>query len=167
MALMEQWREFATEKGNDKRTGKAFWTDYFQQEKGFYEKLLDEKDVITGTVKELAERYGIDVIRFTGVLDGIDESLKKANPLEEMDEDTVVSLDYDKEKLFKNMVESQADWLYNLPQWDQHLTIERRKELNHEQRASHTIVKEKKIFPNDPCPCGSGKKYKHCCGRKK
>ena len=26
---------------------------------------------------------------------------------------------------------------------------------------------EKKIYPNDPCPCGSGKKYKQCCGRKK
>ncbi|GAA6502793.1 SEC-C metal-binding domain-containing protein [Blautia sp.] len=25
----------------------------------------------------------------------------------------------------------------------------------------------KKIYPNDPCPCGSGKKYKHCCGKKK
>lgn len=24
----------------------------------------------------------------------------------------------------------------------------------------------KKIYPNDPCPCGSGKKYKHCCGKK-
>ena len=27
------------------------------------------------------------------------------------------------------------------------------------------IVKEKKIYPNDPCPCGSGKKYKKCCGK--
>ena len=26
---------------------------------------------------------------------------------------------------------------------------------------------EKKIYPNDPCPCGSGKKYKQCCGRKR
>ena len=25
---------------------------------------------------------------------------------------------------------------------------------------------EKKIYPNDPCPCGSGKKYKKCCGRR-
>ena len=25
---------------------------------------------------------------------------------------------------------------------------------------------EKKVYPNDPCPCGSGKKYKQCCGRK-
>ena len=23
----------------------------------------------------------------------------------------------------------------------------------------------KKVYPNDPCPCGSGKKYKNCCGR--
>ncbi|MEQ2575744.1 SEC-C metal-binding domain-containing protein [Mediterraneibacter faecis] len=29
------------------------------------------------------------------------------------------------------------------------------------------IVKEKKVYPNDHCPCGSGKKYKKCCGRKK
>lgn len=28
------------------------------------------------------------------------------------------------------------------------------------------IVKEKKVYPNDPCPCGSGKKYKKCCGKK-
>lgn len=28
------------------------------------------------------------------------------------------------------------------------------------------VVKEKKIYPNDPCPCGSGKKYKKCCGKK-
>ena len=27
------------------------------------------------------------------------------------------------------------------------------------------IVKEKKVYPNDPCPCGSGKKYKKCCGK--
>lgn len=28
------------------------------------------------------------------------------------------------------------------------------------------VVKEKKIYPNDPCPCGSGKKYKKCCGKR-
>ena len=27
------------------------------------------------------------------------------------------------------------------------------------------VVKAEKIYPNDPCPCGSGKKYKKCCGR--
>lgn len=29
-----------------------------------------------------------------------------------------------------------------------------------------TIVKDKKVYPNEPCPCGSGKKYKKCCGKK-
>ncbi len=33
-----------------------------------------------------------------------------------------------------------------------------------EQKRRPTI-KTKKIRPNEPCPCGSGKKYKHCCGR--
>ena len=28
-----------------------------------------------------------------------------------------------------------------------------------------TVVKGAKIGRNDPCPCGSGKKYKHCCGK--
>lgn len=27
------------------------------------------------------------------------------------------------------------------------------------------VVTEKKLYPNDPCPCGSGKKYKKCCGK--
>ena len=29
----------------------------------------------------------------------------------------------------------------------------------------HTKVKKEKIGRNDPCPCGSGKKYKQCCGK--
>ena len=33
------------------------------------------------------------------------------------------------------------------------------------QRAPKTR-ETKKVYPNDPCPCGSGKKYKQCCGRK-
>lgn len=39
---------------------------------------------------------------------------------------------------------------------------------NKDDSTSHTPKKreEKKVYPNDPCPCGSGKKYKQCCGRK-
>ena len=44
-------------------------------------------------------------------------------------------------------------------------TEEKRKELYKEQKNSGTIRKEKKIGRNDPCPCGSGKKYKKCCGK--
>ena len=83
---------------------------------------------------------------------------------QEMDANTTVSLDFDLEKLYYNMVEANAEWLYELPQWDALLTKERRKELFLQQRKSNTIVREKKVGRNDPCPCGSGKKYKKCCG---
>ena len=115
--------------------------------------------------EELADKYGMELNYMVGFLDGINDSLKNPNPIEEMEADTVVSLDYDKEKLYYNMVAAKADWLYGLEQWDALLTPERRKELYKEQRSSTTVVKPPKIGRNDPCPCGSGKKYKKCCGR--
>jgi preprotein translocase subunit SecA len=100
----------------------------------------------------------------TGFLDGINDSLKEANPIEEMEEDTEVSLAFDKELLYKNMVGAQADWLYGLEEWNDIFDEDKRKELYKEQKRSTTIVKGDKIGRNDPCPCGSGKKYKKCCG---
>ena len=41
------------------------------------------------------------------------------------------------------------------------------KKLYKEQKESTTIRKGKKVGRNDPCPCGSGKKYKFCCGKNK
>ncbi len=38
-------------------------------------------------------------------------------------------------------------------------------EASSDGSVSATVVKKKKVGRNDPCPCGSGKKYKHCCGR--
>ena len=143
-----------------------FWADYFNQEKVVYEELLSAPDtIVTGTVKELAERYQMDINYMVGFLDGINDSLKAPNPIEEMDEETNVSLEYDKEKLYYNMVAAKADWLYELPQWESLLSEERRKELYREQKQSGTVRKEKKVGRNDPCPCGSGKKYKQCCVR--
>ncbi len=166
MSLLETWRNEAYYAERDQRSSDLFWANYFNQEKGVYEQLLSEPDVVVeGTVKELAEKYGLDLMIMVGVLDGINDSLKNPNPIEEMEEDTVVNLGYDQELLYKNMVEAKADWLYNLPQWDALIPEERRKELYKEQKRSHTVVKEKKVGRNDPCPCGSGKKYKHCCGR--
>ena len=72
---------------------------------------------------------------------------------------------YDKEKLYYNMVGCKADWLYELPQWDNLLDEQTRKDLYKKQKLSGTVVKGKKIGRNDPCPCGSGKKYKFCCGK--
>ena len=166
MTLLENWRNKAYGEGTDNQQKDALWKDYFAVEKGIYEKLLaDVTAVESGTVKELAEKFGTDVQTMTGFLDGINDSLKEANPIETMEEDTPVRLEIDPEKLYYNMVEAKANWLYGLPQWESILTEEKRKELYKLQKASGTVRKPHKIGRNDPCPCGSGKKYKHCCGR--
>lgn len=166
MALLQEWRDVAYSQEADKAQLQKFWTNYFLIEKGIYEKLLTNPDeVVRGTVKDLADKFEVDVMTMVGFLDGINDSLKVQNPIEEMDENTEVNLGFDKEMLYKNMVDAKADWLYELPQWDEILTPDKRKELYKSQKASGTVRKGKKIFPNDPCPCGSGKKYKKCCGR--
>ena len=165
MALLEQWQKIAYNEKTDRGELQRFWQRYFLLEKGVYEKLLTNPDEkVEGTVKELADKYGVEVLLMTGFLDGINDSLKTPNPIETMEEDTEVSLDYDKEKLYYNMVACKADWLYELPQWDNLLDEATRKDLYKKQKLSGTIVKGKKIGRNDPCPCGSGKKYKQCCG---
>lgn len=164
--LLEQWKDIAYDETADRGQLQNFWGSYFQIEKEIYEKLLSNPDEeVRGTVKELAERYGQDVMTMVGFLDGIDESLVVPNPIDRMDEDTVVNLVFDKEKLYKNMVAARADWLYELPQWKEIFSESELKKLYKEQKESTTIRKGKKIGRNDPCPCGSGKKYKKCCGK--
>lgn len=167
MALLKKWRDMAYSETANKGDLQRLWADYFQKEKEIYTELLKNPDeTVSGTVKELAEKYSVDIMTMTGFLDGINDSLKEANPIEEMEEDTGVNLGFDKELLYKNMVAAGADWLYELPEWEEIFDEDRRKELYREQKSSMTVVKPDRIYPNDPCPCGSGKKYKKCCGRK-
>ena len=148
MALLQEWRDYAYKFDDRTAEGQQFWLNYFNIEKGIYEQLLADKDtVVSGTVKELADKYETELQMFVGFLDGINDSLKEANPIEEMDENTQVSLDIDFEKLYYNMVGCRAEWLYNLKEWDDILTEERRKELYKESRNSTTVVKGK-IHPH-------------------
>ncbi len=165
MSLLQEWRESAYSLDINSKEGQLFWNNYFVIEKGIYEQLLSNPEMVeAGTVKQLADKYGTSIQIMVGFLDGINESLVTPNPIEEMTEDTEVTLDFDNEKLYYNMVGADAEWLYTLPQWDSLLTEARRKELYLEQKKSGTVRKDKKIGRNDPCPCGSGKKYKKCCG---
>lgn len=167
MTLLEEWRSVAYNEKTPENQLRKLWEAYFEEERDIYRQLLKNPDeVVTGTVKELADKYGVTIMTMTGFLDGINDCLKERNPIEEMDENTQVNLGFDKALLFKGMVESDADWLYLLEEWNDIFDMETRKALYREQKSSTTIVKEARVYPNDPCPCGSGRKYKKCCGRK-
>ena len=168
MALLKKWRDIAYNETANKGDLQRFWNTYFEAETVIYATLLKNPDeVVTGTVKELADKFEVSVMTMTGFLDGINDSLVNPNPIDEMEEDTVVNLGFDKALLYKNMVAAQADWLYGLEEWEAIFDEETRKALYKEQKSSTTVVKEEKVYPNDPCPCGSGKKYKKCCGKNK
>ena len=143
MALLQEWRDYAYAHDDNTQAGQQFWLNYFAVEKGIYEKLLSNKDVVEqGTVKELADKFETDLQLFTGFLDGINDSLKTENPIDTMEEDTVVSLDIDYEKLYYNMVACKAEWLYTLEQRNDILTPERQKELYKQQKSSTTVVRQ-------------------------
>ena len=166
MALLQEWQKIAYDESKKQGEVQKVWQRYFLLEKSVYEQLLTNPDeAVEGTVKELAEKYNLDILEMAGFLDGINDSLVTPNPIETMEEDTKVSLAFDKVKLYKNMVDAKADWLYNLPMWDNIFDAETKKALYLEQKKSGTVIVGKKVGRNDPCPCGSGKKYKHCCGK--
>ena len=97
VTLLEQWRNIAYDQSASNVQMQQFWGSYFMIEKDIYEQLLTNPDEeVKGTVKELAEKYGQEVMTMVGFLDGINDSLVTPNPIETMDEDTVVSLAFDK-----------------------------------------------------------------------
>ncbi len=164
MGLLEQWKELAN-KERSQHANDAFWKDYLEKEQKNYEYILENRqNVFEGTPSELAVKFGMDETTFAGFLDGINTSLTEPLELSGIESDTPVTMNIDFEKLYFNMLDAKADWLYNLEQWDGILSQEKRSQITKEYRTSKIAVSTK-VGRNDPCPCGSGKKYKKCCGK--
>lgn len=165
MNLLTKWRELS-ENLETQEAEIKFWEEYLKVEASIYNEILNNKvEVVEGKVADLAAKYNTSVEYFMGFIDGISESLKEDITLETIEADSTIKLDIDFEKLYYNMVEVEAHWLYNLPGWETILPAAKRKELQKAYKTSKTVVKEEKVGRNDACPCGSGKKYKKCCGK--
>ena len=166
MGLYTNWTDYVVNYVKEKGEP-AFWAEYSAVEKNIYTKILANHTAeVKGSIKELADQYGTSTIFFMGFLDGINESLVAALELESIEEDSNIDLKINFEQLYFNMLDAKADYLYQLPQWDAIFSAEKRKDIQRQWRDSKTIVNENKIGRNDPCPCGSGKKYKKCCANK-
>ncbi|NLM73503.1 MAG: SEC-C domain-containing protein [Clostridiaceae bacterium] len=163
MSLFEQWQEKLQNQNNDIKT-REFLDNYLSKETEAYKNILgNNTKVLEGRVSDLAKQYDMDEITFTGFLDGINTSLESEIDLQDLTSESEIKLNIDFEKLYYNMLGAKAPWLYNLDEWDNILSKEERvairKQFNEDHRAVST-----KVGRNDPCPCGSGKKYKKCCG---
>ncbi len=163
MSLLQEWEANIPDSTNQQAYQK-YWRDFFQTEENIYKNILASKEkTIKGTVEELATHYNTSVHEMVGFLDGIKESLTEEFIVEELVADSLVDIEIDYEKLLFNMYKAKADWLYSLEEWKDILSEEDRKRIKKEYSASGTIRKEADPKRNDPCPCGSGKKYKKCC----
>jgi len=165
MTLFKQWRELIENQTD--ATFKDFWTEYSGAETKIYSAILDKpEEKVSGKIGELAAEHDVRPVIYMGFLDGINTSLKGGEiELENLDENSEIELDIDMEKLLYNMLAADAEYLYTLPQWESVLSADKIKEIVKAFKKSKTVVKGEKIGRNDPCPCGSGKKYKKCCGK--
>ena len=164
LRLYDAWKRIAFDTQN--QPVKHVWDDYLAREKAVYENILRGKTTrFEGTVAEIGEQLGLNPTFTCAFLDGIHEAVDGLPDIKELEEETPVILQIDFVRLFKQMVEYKAEPLYTLPEWNSILTPEEQKQYYTEQKKSHTIIRnEAKVGRNDPCPCGSGKKYKKCCG---
>ncbi|MDO4517704.1 MAG: SEC-C metal-binding domain-containing protein [Bacillota bacterium] len=163
--LFDQWKELMETQTEE--SFPEFWEEYSGAETKIYSDILDKpEEVMSGKVGELAAKYEVRPVIFMGFLDGINESIEKANDVENLEEDSEVEIKIIPETLFYNMLKAEADYLFSLEQWLDILGEDKMREIAKSYRQSRTVRRESpKIGRNDPCPCGSGKKYKHCCGR--
>ena len=113
--LFDQWREKAYNSSMSQDDIETFWNKFNKDEKMCYKKLLDIKNYpILGTVEHFVKMFNVDIITFIGFLDGLNNSLKTPNNLENLTMQTIITLDYDTELLYKNMKEANFD----LSIWD-------------------------------------------------
>ena len=165
MSLYSNWTDMVVEYVKTKGE-KAFWDEYSAIETKVYRDLLaDHKNVKKVMISNLAKEYNTTEEFIMGFVDGINDSLNNPYDLESVDSNTELVFDINLEKLYFNMLDEKADYLYNLPQWDGIFSVEKRHEIEKEYKDSKTVRNENKVGRNDLCPCGSGKKYKKCCGK--
>lgn len=165
MTLYEQWDKYGEGNRSEDEYRKII-EDYLVREKNIYEYILSNLDeVVEGTIADLGKKFEMDEVEFVGFVDGINESISEKYDLQSLTGESVVRFELDLKKLYWNMLDASAEWLYGLEQWNTILTQEERLKIKKDFNRSKIVVKDKKIGRNELCVCGSGKKYKKCCGK--
>ena len=163
MSLYSQWNDI-THMERTPEENQAFWDEYFAIETEAYKKILARKDdFYDDKLNELAAEFEMEPVVFAGFMDGINASLESEYDLDKIKDASKITLKINFEKLYYNMLEAKAKWLYTLDEWDDIYTEKERRDIRDKWRRDKQAVSTK-VGRNSPCPCGSGKKYKKCCG---
>ena len=128
MSLYKQWTDMVVEYVKTKGEA-AFWNEYTKIETAIYRDLLANKEVVKTTIADFAKKYETSEEFTMGFVDGINESLNNPYDLEALTATDEIVLDINLEKLYFNMLEAKAEYLYNLPQWDAIFSAENRREI--------------------------------------
>ena len=149
MSYFEDWTKHSETVENE-NDYKAYISKYYELEKNAYDAILtkypDNEDLLNGKAVDLAEKLGFgknEMEIFVGFLEGVSTSLTEEYDYKSVTDDSDVSL----------------------KSWNNVLSEEKMQEITKKYREDN-IAHVEKIGRNDPCPCGSGKKYKKCCGKK-
>ena len=165
MSLYKQWTE-GLEAIKTREEYDEFFKEYMGKEAEYYKKVLETRNpVIEGKIYELAEENNMTALELMGFLDGANTSFKEAVVLDDLTEESEIKAEFDFEKLLWHMYDAKAEWLYDMKEWENIFDDGKRKQIKKDYNNSKTVVKGKKTGRNDPCPCGSGLKYKKCCGK--
>ena len=129
MSLYKQWTDMVVEYVKTKGEA-AFWNEYTKIETAIYRDLLaNSKESVKTTIADLAKKYETSEEFTMGFVDGINDSLNNSYDLEALTATDELVLDINLEKLYFNMLEAKAEYLYMLPQWDAIFSPEKRKEI--------------------------------------
>ncbi len=162
MSLFKEWQEKLENQRTDEN--QKFFDNYLEKETQAYKTILSSGTAaLTGRIDELAQKYDMDNITFMGFLDGINTSLDRSLDLEAITAETEIDRSILLYKLYYNMLNAKANWLYELEEWKDLLSDDERTNIRRQFNEDHRAVSTK-VGRNDPCPCGSGKKFKKCCG---
>ena len=154
---------------------------YMEQEEWFtYTYKLEDQIQHRVTIEDILEDEQEEayVIKFKGNcpaengeekeydMEAVNETLKNNLSLAQEEEKVEEQLHQVMEQLFSQMEEEKEepkrsyenDFIYKNRMYAQSMQ-------NFSSSQNQSVKKEKKIYPNEKCPCGSGKKYKNCCGR--
>ncbi len=165
MSLYQEWEKLLHEQTD--ATFEKFWEEYSKAEIAIYTHLLTEKKTKWETsIDEICNQFEIRPVMAMGFLDGIQTSLTNEEmKLDNIKENDTFTLNIDFEKLFYNMIGAKADHLYSIDAWADVLSEDKRASIYKDYKRDNIVVGTKAPGRNEPCPCGSGKKYKKCCGK--